>query len=151
MKVMLDTNVYDLLDLDTSTLEHVKRLVSDGKITILTTYVQRRELEQIPDPAKRARLLAIPTQEVHPRVALLGVGRIGEIECGSAGANGVRFDVIEQGNPKHTGDALIGVAAGRADVLVTNDKTLKKRVEFQATKLKVWSYEDFKAFIESQP
>jgi len=47
MRVMLDTNEYDRLLGDTATCERLFQFVKEGKVELLTTHIQKDEIEAI--------------------------------------------------------------------------------------------------------
>jgi hypothetical protein len=55
-KVMLDTNVYDLVVTREGFAGRLDRAVRDGHVEILRTHVQEEEIARIPDAARRAAM-----------------------------------------------------------------------------------------------
>jgi len=62
------------------------------------------------------------------------------------------LSTVQGGNPKHSEDALIAATAElEADVLVTNDGQLKRRLrksqQTRASPIQIWKFEDFRQFV----
>jgi predicted nucleic acid-binding protein len=127
-RVMLDTNVYDLIVARRGFTEHLNAAVEAGAIEILRTRVQDEEIARIPDAARRAamrkvRSRAIPTSEA----AWTGLPK------GHAPSE----------------DALIAATAlESADVLVSEDRTLRSLV---AGRIEAWRFAELVAYVDSLP
>ncbi len=60
------------------------------------------------------------------------------------GTGSVHIDHIMSSNPKDAEDALIGITAdANADILVTNEKDLRKRIQAQKPALEVLCFDEF--------
>jgi hypothetical protein len=64
MRVMLDTMGYDKLIADHVALRRVLSSIRAGRLSIISTHIQRDQLQRIPDPAKRTQVFAIPTVQI---------------------------------------------------------------------------------------
>ncbi len=145
MKFMLDTNIFDLIIDSDMVTNKVCGLVQQGLMKIVTTHIQEDELGKIPDVAKRKKVALVPREIIDTSGFVWGASRYDMARFGGEG-----IDEIRQGNPRHTEDALIAATAeGQADVLVTEDATLGRRVRSQGFKVEVWSYQRFSQHIES--
>ena len=123
---MLDTNIYDLITARPGFGARLHRAVRAGTIDILRTRVQEEEIARIPDAAKRAAMRAIPGRSI-PTVS-------------------------PAPGPWPTEDALIAMtAAAGAEVLVTEDRELRARVEATTSRLEVWRFDQLVAFVEAPP
>ncbi|PIC86115.1 hypothetical protein CSV72_09875 [Sporosarcina sp. P20a] len=148
MKVMIDTNIYDCLIVDEEVLSLVRSLIGEEIIEILTTHIQIDEVNNVNDITMRNNLLTVPTNEIKTRILVIGHSRIGKSKIGIGKENGIKFISIHKDNPKHINDAIIAVTANaNADILVTEDKKLKQKVQAQSSKLQVWNYKEFKEHI----
>lgn len=127
IKIIFDSHIFDkILDgnLDISLLEKNKE-----QYEFYITHLQVDEINDCPDKEKRAKLflfmgkirpIIIPTSSF-----VLGKSRLGEARLGDS----IIFEELRGGNIKHTKDALIGETAIKENlILVTNDNTLKNRV-----------------------
>jgi predicted nucleic acid-binding protein len=121
-RVMLDTNVYDLVVARAGFTARLQQAVRAGAVEILRTRVQEEEIARIPDPKKRAALRKIPGRRIET--------------------------VSPPPGPWPSDDALIAMTAeAEADALVTEDKELRERVA--ATRLEVWRFDQLVDFIGS--
>ena len=148
-RVMLDSNVYDLVVANPATRDAINRCANDGRLKLITTHVQRDELSKAP-VQKREALLCIYGQamSVHTKGAVWGVSRWDEAKYGSDDQN-ASMNTVMSGNPKHAEDALIAsTAAGEADVLVTNDTQLASKIQRADFSVKVWSWTQFVAWLD---
>lgn len=76
------------------------------------------------------------------------VSDLGLACLGNGEAGGLHYEEIQKGNPQHIEDALIALAAAKeADILVTDDKRLGKKVKAAASTLQVWCFADLVAYI----
>ena len=148
MRIMLDSNVYDLVVADQVILSAIKRRIADGRLTLVSTHVQRDELSLAPE-TKRAALLAIygMADSVSTTGAVWDVSKWDECSWGSD-AISASIVALMAGNPKHAEDALIAAtAAGEADVLVTNETRLASKIQRAGFSVKVWSWSEFVAWL----
>ncbi len=127
-RLMLDTNVYDLIVARRGFVERVNAAVEAGTIEILRTRVQEEEIARIPDPGRRAAM-----RQVRGRTIAVS-------------------DAPWAGMPKGRApseDALIvATAEESADVLVTEDKDLARRAK-EGGRLEVWRFQELVAFVEA--
>ncbi|WP_143279005.1 hypothetical protein [Bradyrhizobium sp. C9] len=149
MRVMLDSNVYDLLLENSALFEQVDRAVRAGQLDLLTTHVQLDELSLIKDQAKREAVLELAITFV--KVPTAGaVWDVSKWDDASWGDDTGRLDAMIGGNPKHAEDALIAATAdAEAEVLVTNETRLPGRVKRFGFTVKVWSPNQFSEWLRS--
>ena len=126
---MLDSNVFDELLVRQDVAGKLRTLVEQGKVALLSTRVQREQLGETPDEAKRERLL-----ELFDSLPLTPISTVGFWDVD------FRWDVnrwaaedfdsvlrtpasgTKDGQPGHTADALIAHAARDGEaVLVTHE------------------------------
>jgi predicted nucleic acid-binding protein len=149
MKVMLDSNIFDAIIKDASLIDHLNALSAGGRLTILTTHVQEDELAQIPDPVKREQISKIRRTYVRTAGGVWGVSKYGMSTWGDGSQSGCSIGEIDSTSHKHTADALIATTASAdADVLVTNDDRLPKRMAETQARCKVWKFEEFRDHID---
>lgn len=151
MKVMLDSMIYD----EIVAKEGFSRLLEDavkcGHVVILKTHIQDDQLADIPNECRREAVAKVPGHKIPTSAAIWGVSKWNEA-CWGDSAGDIKISHIQKGKPKHSADALIAVTAAlHADVLVTHDVQLRKRVEVTGSNLKVWDFKEFCGFIESLP
>ncbi|NEU97504.1 hypothetical protein [Bradyrhizobium uaiense] len=148
MKIVLDSNVHDLVVDDQVALSAMQRRVAEGRLTLVSTHVQRDELSRAPEP-RRAALLAIcgMVEKVSTSGAVWDVSNWDESSWGSDSVN-ASIVAHMAGNTKHAEDALIAAtAADEADVLVTNDARLASKIQRAKISVKVWSWSEFVAWL----
>jgi predicted nucleic acid-binding protein len=144
---VLDTNIYDKI-VERGITDDLLRLVAARRLRILTTHVQRDELEKIADVAKRQAVFRVPGQIVPTAAAVYGVSRYGHARYGEGGADGIDISAIQKGNPEHSEDALIAeTAAYELTVIVTEDAQLANKVRAKASKTRVWDFQTFETYV----
>jgi hypothetical protein len=144
MRLMLDSNVHDLIAADQCVLDAIKQRIVDNRLKLVSTHVQRDELSLAPEP-KRAALLEIYglAEKVPTNGAVWDVSSWDECSWGTAK---VIASIVElmMGNPNHAEDALIAATApGEADAFVTNDNRLASKIRCSEGSVKVWSWDEF--------
>jgi rRNA-processing protein FCF1 len=126
IRVMFDNDVLNKIVEGQLDVDYIIKL---DKFEFYATHIQSDQVNNCPDNEKRA-LLILNLTKLSPIVLptesfVLGTSRLGEAKLG----NGVVLDDLRKENQKHTPDALIGeVAIKKGILLVTNDKTLRYRV-----------------------
>ncbi len=144
MRIMLDSNVHDLVAADHAVLSAIQERIADGRLKFVSTHVQRDELSLAPEP-KRAALMAI--YELAESVSTTGaVWDVSSWDECSWGTNEVNASIVAimAGNQKHAEDALIGAtASGEADALVTNEARLASKIKRAGFSGEVWSWSQF--------
>ena len=148
-RFMLDTNIYDEIVAVPGMSDRLNGLSASGDIIILQTHVQRDELENISDEQKKAGVLKIAVTWVLTSGAVYGTSKWGQATWG-AGAGEVKIEDVRSDSAGHVADALIATtAAVEADVLVTEDRRLTKRVN-RVSHLPVWPFSEFRSFVEAR-
>jgi hypothetical protein len=141
MRIMLDSNVHDLVAADPAVLLAMQKRIEDGQLELVSTHIQRDELSRAPEP-KRSALLTIYglAEKVLTTGAVFDVSRWDECSWATDEVSaGIR--ALMGGNPKHAEDALIAAtAAFAADALVTNEVRLASKIERAGFSGEVWSW-----------
>jgi hypothetical protein len=146
---MLDTNAYDEIVARPGFQERLNAAHNAGKVVIVRTHIQEDELASIPDPNKKAAVTEVAGTSVATSGGVFGLSKFDGATFGG-GAADVHIGDVATSAGQHMGDALIASsAAAEADVLVTEDRRLPKRVRLANSKLEVWNFEKFAAYVES--
>lgn len=117
---MIDTMVFDALSADPPGRDAVVTALAGGRLRLVTTHVQERQLGDIRDAVRRKALQRLPREVVPTAAPVVGVERTGRPVLGpSAETRAVRR------GPRHAPDDVIAEAAvAHADCLVTDDRRL---------------------------
>jgi hypothetical protein len=131
IRIMFDNNILNKIvegELDMS------KIKGCNKFEIYATHIQTDEASSCKDENKRKMLILnltklspiiIPTES-----GVYGVSKWGEFKWGDKDS---KVEDLRKGNNKHTEDALIGETAIKNGILlITNDKTLKSRVNLNS-------------------
>jgi len=144
MRFMLDTMIFDHVVADAPFAEALRVAAEAGQITIVTTHVQEDQIAAIPDADKREAVLRIPRSVVPTTGFALDVSRLGMARFADEQTSAT-IERIGQRHPKNVKDALIAATAcDEADALVTEDKTLRKRIVREGLKVSVLTFEEFR-------
>lgn len=148
MKIMLDTQIYDLIVDTPGMAKRLNRLSREGKVTVLCTHIQEDELANIADKQKRAAIVKIIKKKVATSGAVYGVSKYGQATYVHGSSDGVSIGDIRSPSGKHTKDALIATAAAQnADVLVTEDRRLANRMRILSPSCKAWGFGQLKEYL----
>lgn len=153
-RVAIDTQIVDRI-LDTAgVLEEINAAAKRCALVVISNHVVRDELEATPEPDRRERLLrvydALQRKDVLTRGGIYGVSKYGMARYGDGSETGISLSEARTQGRGRSRDALIATtAAGEADVLVTEDQTLAKRVRTSKAKCKVWSFSEFLSFVRT--
>lgn len=149
---MLDTHIFDCLADKPGIIPTINLLQENKKVALLSTHIQEDELSDIKDKAKSRIISKIKRVQVNTEGAVYGVSKMGLSTYGDGGSSGVSIRDIQSPAKNHTRDALIATSASKhADVLVTNDGRLCKRLEkLTQKKCQVWNFSDLENWIISQ-
>jgi predicted nucleic acid-binding protein len=138
---MLDTMIFDGIVGTWGLTRRIRRLVSSGALTILTTHIQEDQLAEVRSRWKRVRIARIPRVSVPTSEFVIGYSRLGRARLGT----GEPFETIRS-TPTHTKDGLIGATASREGViLVTEDRRLTSRAS--AAGVTVWNFGQFRTWV----
>jgi len=146
-KIMLDTNQYDRLLTAPETCDRFLKLLSDGKMELLTTHIQRDEISAIDDVEKRVRLEAILTHArlIGTRGAIFDISRWGLARFGDEEDHRLIEHIRGGAWERKSEDALVAATAAKdADLFVTDDKPLTHRLKsYPGMKCELINFEEF--------
>ena len=153
LRVMLDTNIFDLIIETPGLAEHLQSLAASDRLDIVVTHVQEDELARIPDPEKQRAIQQVPRRSLPTAVFVLDVSRLGQARLGEGQEGGLEYDTLHGENPKRLRDAVIALTAAaeavEVEALVTEDDGLARRVRAKAKTLKVWGFTEFRLRVTS--
>jgi len=151
MKIMLDTQIYDLLAAKPALIVSLNTLQQASAVSILSTQIQEDELAGIKDAGKAAEVAKIRRERVSTAGAVFGVSKYGTGTYGDGSDSGISIDEVRSPSKGHTRDALIATSASKhADVLVTEDDRLARRLSNLTPRCQVWSFSMFEKWIIAQ-
>ena len=148
VRALLDSMIFDEIVADAQFKADVLKAIGAGDLVIVTTHIQQDQLASIPDQAKRVAIASIPRTALPTGAVVWDSSRWDEAKFDD-GVGPVKLGQIFRGNVRDIPDALIATTLDSADVLVTEDKKLAKRVAVASPKLH-WSLSQFKAFVGSK-
>ncbi|MBK5280540.1 MAG: hypothetical protein JJE16_00470 [Nitrospiraceae bacterium] len=147
-RIALDTNIVNRIAATTGLIEEICTVAKAGRIIIVGIPTVRNELEQTPDLDRRALLVGVydqfPREDVLDQASVWDASKWGQSLWGDGSHTGVSVEATRTGNT-HRGarDGIIAVtASGKADVLVTEDRELKRKVCESTAQCEVWTFED---------
>jgi len=143
MRVMIDTNIFDKIVNDFETIDTA---ISDGKLEVFFTSIQKREIEEIRDEKKREQLTNLMKKwEANVIPTSFSFRHIDFAHFSFA--SGEIMSEIERGNVKNHFDALIADAAFAEGLsLITNDKRL---IKHSIGKINVMDYDTFITLVKT--
>ena len=148
MRALLDTMIFDEIVADQSLKADVLKVVGFGEVVILSTHLQEDQIGRIPDQTMRDEISVIPRTVIATGAAVWDHSNWDEAKF-DEGIGPATVEDAFRGNPRDIPDALVAATLSDADVLVTEDKDLRERVEVKA-RGRVWSFEQFSAFVKSK-
>ena len=128
MRALLDTMIFGKIVADQSLKAGVLKVVGFGEV------VSRRQEDQIgriPDQTMRDKISGIPRTVIATGAAVWDNSNWDEAKF-DEGIGPATVEDAFRGNPRDIPDALVAATLSDADVLVTEDKDLRKRVEVKA-------------------
>src|SRR5262245_42570884 len=151
-RIAIDTMIVDKIMETPGVLERVQAAGAAGKLSIVGSHIIRDQLEATPDPDHRQRLLStyegLPLKSVPTWGAVWGVSKYNQSLWGDGAETGIPIDEARTRGRGALQDALIATtAAGEADVLVTDEWDLTKRVKRSGAQCEVWRFAQFAAFV----
>ena len=148
MRIMLDTQIYDLIIGTSGMVERLSQFWKEGKVVVLSTHIQEDQLASIPNKKKRTEIQRIVRQELPTSGSVIGVSRLGKARLGNGSMGGFGIDDFRTKSRKHTKDALIATTAARdADILVTEDRRFVNRMQALHSTCKVWRFNQLEEFL----
>jgi hypothetical protein len=153
-RITLDTDAVNRLADTPGLLDAAVRAHARGALVFVDTHIVGDQLAETPDAERRARLLdtwsAMPKVSVPTHGAVWNLSRWDKATWGDGADSGVTVPTMRTEGRGGLHDALIATtAAGAADVLVTNDDALAKRVRAAQVSCAVWSFGRLKGFIRA--
>jgi len=141
---MLDTNIFVHIVEDPAFASVVRDAALSGSITIVSTHIQEDQIADNPDAEQREAISRIPRTVVPTTGFATGVSRLGMAAFADDDTSAT-IERMGQRHLKNTKDALIAASAGeKADVIVTEDKTLRKRIQREGLNVTLLTFEDFR-------
>lgn len=149
-RILIDSMIIDLIAATPGLVERIQRAAANGALVIIETHILRDQLSNTADPERRRLLLqvydALPKRAVETRGIVLDVSRFDEAEFCDSDVAG-----LATGGRGGMHDALLAsTALAKADVLVTEDTTLRKKVKKLQPGCEVWTWADFRRFVEDR-
>ena len=151
-RIAIDTHIVDKIMDAPGCLAKIQDAGKQGSLIIIGNHIIRDQLSKTPDADRKARLLsvydALPKTEVPTWGGIWGISQWGMSCWGDGEGSGVAIkDVQTKGRGRST-DALIATtASGEADVLVTEDSDLAKKIGASTARCEVWSFSEFETFV----
>ncbi len=149
-RIALDTNVINrIADSSSRLLEDICAAARMGRIIIIGIPTVRNELEQTSCLDRRALLVKVyeqlPVEAVLDQAGYWGVSRWGQGVYGDGSHTGVSVEKVRTDRfIAGARDGIIAVtASGKADVLVTEDRSLKEKVLQSTARCEVWTLNEF--------
>lgn len=155
-RILLDSMIVDRLLDDEGLFDKVLAAIESGRASFVAPHIVRDQLAVTPNEERRRRLLAsydaLPKKPVLTAGAVFDVSRFDEARFGDgAGMSGVSIDEVRTRGRGAASDALLAVtAAGEADVLVTEDTDLRKKVERSKATCQIWDANKLRQFVEGE-
>jgi predicted nucleic acid-binding protein len=149
MRFMLDTMIFTHIVGDAAFAKVVRDAARSGSITIVTTHIQEDQIADMRDGEKREAISRIPRTVVPTTGFALDVSRLGMAGLADEETSAT-IERIGQRHLKNTKDALIAASArDEADAIVTDDKTLRKRIRREGLDVTLLNFEEFRRHVSS--
>jgi predicted nucleic acid-binding protein len=148
---MFDTMEYDKLLESPATYEKLLHLITERRIEMLTTHIQRDEITATPDEAKRTRLMSLFTnaRPIGTRGVVLDISGVDEARIGGDEDHKLVNDVRGNRWDRDTKDSLIAATASNdADMLVTDDRRFVQRLRDAHVRCEVIGFTEFQKRLE---
>jgi hypothetical protein len=151
-RFLIDANIIDRFLEMPDLIDKIQQAAKRGSLTIIETHILRDQLEATKDEQRRARLLAVyealPKTPVATSAFILDASRL---DVATPGDESMSASIGRLKPSRDLGglkDALLAVtAAGKADVLVTEDTRLKRKIG--GTSISAWGFDQFYEFIKT--
>ena len=138
--IVLDSNIFDLIDSDNGMKSCIAALVAGKKIKIIVPANVTRELTNSPYNGVPNWF---PCEEIADSVFILDHTPLGEGRLGS----GEVFN-RHRGKSKKTSDAVIAdTAATDADIFISNDKRARNRLKKIKSSCEAYDFDEFRTFL----
>lgn len=146
---MFDTNANDAATSDEEYRQLLIWAQDSGYIQLITTHIQRDQIEAISDTQKRAEVenIHVSATQVATHGAVWNLSKWNEARFANEGELD-KFLGSKIRNNRNLTDALIGLTALKdGNILITDDKSLGKRCQAQG--VQVMRSEQFKDYLEA--
>jgi len=156
IRIAIDTHIVDKIADTDGFLEAMKRAGEARRLVVVISHVIRDQLTAITrDTARRHLLLntydALPAESVSTHGFGLDVSRLDEARLGDDRESGASLSALKPSGRGGMQDALIAAtASGEADILVSEDHDLCKKVKASSALCVVWSFADLVAFVNGE-
>src|SRR5262249_3187640 len=143
----IDSNIVDKILVEPGLLQELQAAAARGALVFVTHHVIRDQLVATYE-AKRVNLLAtfdaLPQTSVPTAGVVLDLSKVDGAAPGQSGA----LEAVKTRGKGAMHDALIAAtASGYADVLVTEDHDLRKKVTSAGVRCEVWASSDLLSFV----
>jgi predicted nucleic acid-binding protein len=149
MRFMFDTMIFTHIVSDAAFAKVVRDAARSASITVVTTHIQEDQIADMRDGEKREAISHIPRTVVPTTGFALDVSRLGMARF----ADEETSATVERIGRRHQGtvkDALIASSArDEADAIVTDDKTLRKRIQREGLDVSLLTFEEFRRHVSS--
>ena len=140
--IYLDTNVYACLQADAETRDILARLIAEGRASVIVTPKVRDELQAGPFGGIPPWF---PVQQAIESVAVLDHWHLGEAALGKS-----EVFTAHRGESKKVADAIIADSANaHADILVSCDKRLRKRLDAISKQCSALNFDEFRSWLKA--
>jgi hypothetical protein len=152
-RFLIDTMIIDNIEAAPEVLDMIGVAHGRGALLIVETHLLRDQLSAIGNETRRGVLMAIydalPKTQVPTSAFVLDVSRLGQACLGDDAISNSLYSMKTSGRGGMQ-DALVALtASGRADVLVTEDGDLVKKAKAAGVACEVWSFADFRRYVEA--
>jgi hypothetical protein len=154
IRIAIDAHIVDKIVDTTGFLLKVQAAAKKDCLIIISNHIVRDQLVDTPDVERRERLLdvydSLPKKEVPTWGGIWGLSQWGKARWGDGSGSGVAIEDVRTGGRGGSQDAVIATtASGDADVLVTEDKHLRKKLEKSTAHCEVWDFSKFETFVHA--
>jgi len=136
-------------------LETIRMAAQRLNFIFIGNHVILDQLTATPNEDRRIKLLAIynslPKEDVLTRGAYYGISRYGQAKYADDSNTGMSLSQVKTSGKGGAHDALIAMtASGEADVLITDDSQLAKKMRKNGAACVVRTFQEFICFLREQ-
>jgi predicted nucleic acid-binding protein len=152
-RILIDSMIVDRIADASDSLglvEKLQRAVANGALTIVETHILHYQLTATRWETRRTLLLR--SYDALPKIAapidgvVLTVSILDKAELGGENLE----DLATAGRGRWQDALLAATASGKADVRVTYDKDLQRKVRAKNPPCELWDFDEFQRFTEEQ-
>ena len=152
LRIALDTDAVNRITDSDEIVRAIGIAAEHSRLIIIGNHVVRDQLATTRDLARKNHLLevydSLPKRDVATEGSMCGISAWGQSSWGDGAHTGISLSEARTGGRGGGHDALIATtAAGNADILVTDDAHLAKKVSRSSAVCSVWSFADFCQFL----